>query len=67
MGTRRRTCQKDALRNVPMDMPRDVPGDSPRDAPRTVLPGPRSLIDYACLLYTSDAADYTPCGDLGGR
>eukprot|EP00831_Metopus_contortus_P062438 TRINITY_DN54569_c0_g1_i1.p2 TRINITY_DN54569_c0_g1~~TRINITY_DN54569_c0_g1_i1.p2 ORF type:complete len:153 (-),score=17.35 TRINITY_DN54569_c0_g1_i1:69-527(-) len=23
--------------------------------------------DYSCLLYTSDAADDTPCVDLGGR
>ena len=27
-----------------------------------------SIIDfYRCLLYTSDAADDTPCVDLGGR
>ena len=25
------------------------------------------LLHYACLLYTSDAADDTPCVDLGGR
>ena len=24
-------------------------------------------LDNACLLYTSDAADDTPCVDLGGR
>ena len=29
---------------------------------RPALPGPR----YACLLYTSDAADDPPCVDLGG-
>ena len=27
----------------------------------------RSDIFYICLLYTSDAADDTPCVDLGGR
>eukprot|EP00831_Metopus_contortus_P054050 TRINITY_DN45466_c0_g1_i1.p1 TRINITY_DN45466_c0_g1~~TRINITY_DN45466_c0_g1_i1.p1 ORF type:complete len:126 (-),score=39.63 TRINITY_DN45466_c0_g1_i1:74-451(-) len=26
-----------------------------------------SALDYCCLLYTSDAADDTPCVDLGGR
>ena len=26
-----------------------------------------SIIFYTCLLYTSDAADDTPCVDLGGR
>ena len=31
--------------------------------------GPIAVIDviYGCLLYTSDAADDTPCVDLGGR
>ncbi|GAB5833455.1 hypothetical protein JMUB7528_28650 [Staphylococcus aureus] len=26
-----------------------------------------NIIPYSCLLYTSDAADDTPCVDLGGR
>ncbi|GAB5815286.1 hypothetical protein JMUB7540_28130 [Staphylococcus aureus] len=28
---------------------------------------PKKGIDITCLLYTSDAADDTPCVDLGGR
>eukprot|EP00831_Metopus_contortus_P052689 TRINITY_DN44240_c0_g1_i2.p1 TRINITY_DN44240_c0_g1~~TRINITY_DN44240_c0_g1_i2.p1 ORF type:complete len:159 (-),score=35.82 TRINITY_DN44240_c0_g1_i2:60-536(-) len=31
------------------------------------LPAPPSPISSSCLLYTSDAADDTPCVDLGGR
>ena len=27
----------------------------------------RGIHSYSCLLYTSDAADDTPCVDLGGR
>eukprot|EP00831_Metopus_contortus_P007736 TRINITY_DN1295_c0_g2_i1.p3 TRINITY_DN1295_c0_g2~~TRINITY_DN1295_c0_g2_i1.p3 ORF type:complete len:172 (-),score=34.00 TRINITY_DN1295_c0_g2_i1:35-550(-) len=32
-----------------------------------VLKQPRDFHNKACLLYTSDAADDTPCVDLGGR
>eukprot|EP00831_Metopus_contortus_P063509 TRINITY_DN56024_c0_g1_i1.p2 TRINITY_DN56024_c0_g1~~TRINITY_DN56024_c0_g1_i1.p2 ORF type:complete len:113 (+),score=18.82 TRINITY_DN56024_c0_g1_i1:221-559(+) len=27
----------------------------------------KNTLDFVCLLYTSDAADDTPCVDLGGR
>ena len=32
-----------------------------------VQPTRQALIANTCLLYTSDAADDTPCVDLGGR
>eukprot|EP00831_Metopus_contortus_P018115 TRINITY_DN17710_c0_g1_i2.p2 TRINITY_DN17710_c0_g1~~TRINITY_DN17710_c0_g1_i2.p2 ORF type:complete len:112 (+),score=28.66 TRINITY_DN17710_c0_g1_i2:88-423(+) len=32
-----------------------------------IFKGLKSVYAYTCLLYTSDAADDTPCVDLGGR
>eukprot|EP00831_Metopus_contortus_P004482 TRINITY_DN1165_c0_g1_i3.p3 TRINITY_DN1165_c0_g1~~TRINITY_DN1165_c0_g1_i3.p3 ORF type:complete len:119 (-),score=36.26 TRINITY_DN1165_c0_g1_i3:55-411(-) len=35
--------------------------------PLDEFPQPLTLTENTCLLYTSDAADDTPCVDLGGR
>ncbi|GAB5824278.1 hypothetical protein JMUB7540_28370 [Staphylococcus aureus] len=34
---------------------------------QTLGPYGSASLAWACLLYTSDAADDTPCVDLGGR
>ncbi|WP_460413954.1 MutS N-terminal domain-containing protein, partial [Staphylococcus aureus] len=50
-----------------MEDPKQTKGMVRREVVRIVTPGTVMEQGGVCLLYTSDAADDTPCVDLGGR
>eukprot|EP00831_Metopus_contortus_P005977 TRINITY_DN12251_c0_g1_i4.p1 TRINITY_DN12251_c0_g1~~TRINITY_DN12251_c0_g1_i4.p1 ORF type:complete len:109 (-),score=17.29 TRINITY_DN12251_c0_g1_i4:32-358(-) len=62
--TYKTSIQLGIIDSNPYVIPKHPPGEP------SVMTG-RSLLEenllYNCLLYTSDAADDTPCVDLGGR
>ena len=58
-------CIRDRLRIVGLIPP--TAKDQPHRRARERVALAQLVLDVACLLYTSDAADELPCVDLGGR
>ncbi len=66
-GSENKLLQKEKCRIIKGDIDDEIAINKTLDGCGAVIYAIGIIREFPCLLYTSDAADDTPCVDLGGR